>query len=78
MKATDKKTLQTKSKKELQKLIAETYKTLGQLKLDNVQNKLKNTRSIYNTRKEIAIMQTYVQAVKEEKPEEPKTKEGEK
>ncbi|MGH7204259.1 MAG: 50S ribosomal protein L29 [Candidatus Levyibacteriota bacterium] len=58
MKTTDKQTLQTKSTIELQKLIEETYNTLGQLKLDNVQNKLKNTRSIFHTRKEIAIMQS--------------------
>ena len=33
MKTTDKKTLQTKSVKELQKLVAETKKTLQQLSL---------------------------------------------
>ena len=69
MKTTDKKTLQTKSKEELQKLIQEAYNTLGQLKLDHVQNKLKNTRSIFNTRKEIAVMQSFLQMklqVKEE------------
>ena len=64
MKTTDKKTLETKSVKELQKLIEETYKNLNQLKLDHVQNKLKNTRSIFNTRKEIAVMQSILQQVK--------------
>jgi ribosomal protein L29 len=72
MKTTDKKTLETKSVKELQKLIDETYKNLNQLKLDHVQNKLKNTRSIFNTRKEIAVMESIMQQVKL------KEKEGEK
>ena len=72
MKTTDKKTLETKSVKELQKLIEETYKNLNQLKLDHVQNKLKNTRSIFNTSKEIAVMQSILQQVKS------KEKEGEK
>jgi len=58
MKTTDKKTLQTKSVKELTKQIEEVKKTLVQLKLDHTQNKLKNTRSIFNTRKEIAVMQS--------------------
>jgi len=64
MKTTDKKTLEIKSVKELQKLIDETYKNLNQLRLDHVQNKLKNTRSIFNTRKEIAVMQSVLQQVK--------------
>jgi len=72
MKATDKKDLQTKSVKDLQKQIVEAKKTLVQLKLDQVQNKLKNTRSIFNTRKTIAVMQSVLQVrlkteVKEEK-----------
>lgn len=58
MKKTDKQVLQEKSPLELQKLIEEAYNTLGQLKLDNVQGKLKNTRSIFNTRQEIAIMRS--------------------
>lgn len=58
MKRTDKQALQEKSPVELQKLIEEAYNTLGQLKLDNVQGKLKNTRSIFNTRQEIAVMQS--------------------
>ena len=64
MKTTDKKALAVKSVKELQKLIDETYKNLNQLRLDHVQNKLKNTRSIFNTRKEIAVMQSVLQQVK--------------
>jgi len=69
MKTTDKKTLQTKSVKELQKLIGEAYKTLGQLKLDHVQNKLKNTRSIFNLRQEIAVMHSVLQINRKEKEE---------
>ncbi len=72
MKTTDKKTLQTKTAKELTKLVEEAYKTLGQIKLDHVQNKLKNTRSIFNTRKEIAIMQSVLQQVKLKEKEEKK------
>jgi ribosomal protein L29 len=64
MKTTDKKTLVTKSEKELQKMIEEAYKALGQLKLDHVQNKLKDTRKIFHSRKEIAIMQSVLQQVK--------------
>jgi ribosomal protein L29 len=56
MKMTDKKILPTKSVKELKKMIEEAYKTLNQMKLDRVQNKLKDTRSIFHTRKEIAIV----------------------
>lgn len=64
MKATDKKILPAKSAKELQKMIDEAYKTLNQFRLDHVQNKLKNTRSIFNTRKEIAILQSVLHQVK--------------
>lgn len=70
MKTTDKKTLQTKSAKELQKLVAETKKTLQQLMFDHSQNKVKNTRSIFNTRKEIAVMQSVLQTVKLKEKEE--------
>ncbi|HWY79999.1 MAG TPA: 50S ribosomal protein L29 [Candidatus Sulfotelmatobacter sp.] len=61
MKTADKKTLQTKEVKELQKLIEETRKTLNQVKLDHAQGKLKNTRSIFNIRKEVAVMQSVLQ-----------------
>ena len=72
MKTTDKKTLQTKTSKELQKLIQETKKALGQLLLDNAQNKLKNTRSIFNTRKEIAVMESFLRMKADEKEGEAK------
>lgn len=69
MKVNDKKELHAKSVSELKKLINDTYNTVRELKLDNVQNKLKNTRSIFNTRKELAVMQSILSmklATKEE------------
>lgn len=69
MKTTDKKELQTKSLKDLQKLTEEAYKTLARLKLDHMQNKLKDTRSIFHKRKEIAVMQSVLQIKLNEKEE---------
>ncbi|MBA3723634.1 MAG: 50S ribosomal protein L29 [Candidatus Levybacteria bacterium] len=71
MKLNDKKELRGKTSEELAKLLKESYNTLAQLTLDNVQNKLKNTRSMTNTRKEIAVMKTLLN-------EKAKTEEGEK
>jgi len=70
MKTTDKKNLLVKSTKELQKMIEEAYKTLGQMKLDHVQNKLKDTRSIFHSRKEIAVMQSVLHMKLKTKEEE--------
>jgi ribosomal protein L29 len=67
MKATDKKTLQTKSVKELKKQAEEVQKTVAQLRLDHAQNKLKNTRSIFNTRKELAVIQSVLHVKLKEK-----------
>ena len=67
MKTTDKQTLQTKGAIELQKLVEEAYKNLNQLKLDHVQGKLKNTRSIFNTRTEISVLQSVLQIKLKEK-----------
>ncbi len=58
MKINDKKELHSKTTEELAKLLKESYNTLSQIRMDNVQSKLKNTRSMTNTRKEIAIMKT--------------------
>jgi ribosomal protein L29 len=58
MKINDKKELHAKTIEELQKHLKEGHEILQQLKLDNTQNKLKNTRSIFNTRQEIAIMKS--------------------
>jgi ribosomal protein L29 len=72
MKSVDKKALPAKTAKELQKMVDEVYKTLNQLKLDHVQNKLKNTRSIFNARKDIAVLQSVLQQVKTKVKEETK------
>jgi large subunit ribosomal protein L29 len=47
-----------KNEKDLKDLLLEKKKELQGLMLDNKQNKLKNTRSIFNTRKEIAKILT--------------------
>jgi ribosomal protein L29 len=70
MKTIDKKALTTKTAKELEKMVAEAYKGLNELRLDHVQNKLKNTRSIFNARKDIAIMQSVLKQVKSKVKEE--------
>ena len=65
-----------KNEKELKDLLLEKKRELQNLKIDNKQNKLKNTRSIFNTRKEIAKIMTLMRerelVVKEEKKEEVK------
>jgi ribosomal protein L29 len=58
MKINDRKELHSKTAEELEKILKESYNTLSQIRLDNVQNKLKNTRSMTLTRKEIAIIKT--------------------
>ena len=58
MKINEKKDLQTKTKIELIKLVQDAQALLVSLKLDHKQNKLKDTRSIFVTRKKIAILQT--------------------
>lgn len=50
----------TKSEKELKELLSEKREEFFKLTLDNKQNKLKNTRSIYNIRKEIARISTLI------------------
>ena len=49
-----------KSEKELKELLSEKKQELFKLNLDNKQNKLKNTRAIYNSRKEIARILTLI------------------
>ena len=58
MKINDKKELHLKTADELQKLIKDGNEIVTQLRLDNVQNRLKNTRSLFNTRQTIAIMKS--------------------
>lgn len=74
----DIKEIYTKSEKELKVLLLEKKKELFNLKLNNKQNKLKNTRIIFNTRKEIARILTLIKekelaglsSILEEKSEE--------
>jgi ribosomal protein L29 len=72
MKTVDKKALPAKTVKDLEKMVEEAYKTLNQFKLDHVQNKLKNTRSIFTTRKEIAVLQSVLSQVNTKVKEETK------
>lgn len=58
MKTKDKKELHTKTKNELLKILKDAQETLLKLSLDKAQNKLKNTRALFNTRQKIAILQT--------------------
>ena len=56
----DLKQIANKSEKELRELLKSKKEDLFKLNLDNKQNKLKNTRSIYNVRKEIARILTLI------------------
>lgn len=49
-----------KDQNELKSLLAQKKEELFNLKIDNQQNKLKNSRSIFNTRKEIARILTLI------------------
>jgi ribosomal protein L29 len=87
MKINDKKELHTKNASELRKMLKDGHELLMSLKLDREQDKLKNTRGIFNTRKNIAIIKTILKgkegeveqpAVKAETVAKPETKEEEK
>lgn len=54
------KEIYSKTEKELRDLVKEKREELFHLNLDVRQNKLKNTRSIFNTRKEIARILTLI------------------
>lgn len=58
MKSKDLKEIHTKTVVELKKLLKEAQDKLMTLKLDHQQNKLKNTRELFNVRKQIAVLQT--------------------
>jgi len=58
MKSKEKKELHQKSIKELNNLIAEAKDALVGLKLDKIQNKLKNTSLLFVKRREMAQMLT--------------------
>lgn len=69
--------------KELKELLKEKKSELFNLELDNKQNKLKNTRSIFNTRKDISRILTLIREKElasdnDEKKEETKKKENDK
>ena len=59
-----------KSETELKSLLKEKRKELFNLNLDNKQNKLKNTRSLFNTRKEVARILTLMREQELAKPKE--------
>lgn len=54
----DLKEIVSKTEKELKELLSDKKKELLNLNMDNKQHKLKNTRAIFNTRKEIARILT--------------------
>lgn len=56
----DLKQLINKTDKELKDILKSKRADLDKLNLDNKQNKLKNTRVIFNTRKEIARILTLI------------------
>jgi len=60
MKTKDKKELFTKTASELKKLLDEAKKSVVSLKFDHQQNKLKDTRSIFNKGKEVAILKSII------------------
>lgn len=58
MKTKERKDIFTKSQKELKKFLNDARENLFNLNIDLSQNKLKNTRSIFLKRKEIALILT--------------------
>ncbi len=60
MKTNDKKELHTKEINELVKILKESEDSLLTYRLNKVQNKLKNTRELFNTRKKIAILRSVI------------------
>jgi ribosomal protein L29 len=76
MKVNDKKELHAKESSELKKMLKDGHELLLSLKLDREQNKLKNTRGIFHTRKNIAIIKTILRGKEgqEASPGEPVVK----
>lgn len=64
MKTRDKKDLHTRSIPELTKLLEEANAALFSIQLEKEQNLLKNTRSIFLKRKEIAAIKTVLRMKK--------------
>lgn len=56
----DIKDISNRTEKDLKDLLKTKREELFKLNLDNKQNKLKNTRVIFNTRKEIARVMTLI------------------
>ena len=56
----DLKEIDSKTEKDLKDLLAIKRADVFKLNIDNKQNKLKNTRSIFNTRKEVARILTLI------------------
>ena len=54
------KEINSKSDQELKDLLNEKKADMFKLNLDNKQNKLKNTRSLFSTRKDIARIMTLI------------------
>lgn len=64
MKTKDKKELHGKTITELQKMLIDAKNSLKNIMFEHAQRKLKNTRSIFNLRQKIAIIQS-IQKAKE-------------
>lgn len=65
MKTRDRKELHSKSKEELQKMLQDKKNELSAAQLEHTQFKLKNTRSLFTMRKDIARILTALQQTKE-------------
>ncbi len=58
MKTNEIKELHLKTESELKKLLLDAQIVLVSLRLEKEQNKLKNTRELFNKRKEVAVIKT--------------------
>jgi len=58
MKTNEIKELHLKTDSELKKLLLDAQIVLVSLRLEKEQNKLKNTRELFNKRKEVAVIKT--------------------
>ena len=77
MKLKDKKDLRAKTKKDLVDLLREKGERLSSLRIEHSQNKLKNTRQIFNLRKEMAAILTFLKEMEFAQELEAKQKEKE-
>lgn len=78
MKLREKKDLRTKTKKDLLDLLKEKKERVSSLMVEQSQNKLKNTRQIFNLRKDIAIILTFLREMEFTKALETKQNEEQK